>query len=115
MPILAKVLEKVCKLQWHGHEKHERMKMRNLRNIVIMAANQAFEPVTESFAALVWLVKDEKLKSDCMILVQRDKDGKVTVSETGDHLGRNGAGWGVGVLVDLLAPPMLASTVSRKP
>ena len=46
-----------------------------------------------------------------MILVAKDADGKVTVADTGNHLGRKGAGWGggVGVLVGLFAPPLLAS------
>ena len=46
-----------------------------------------------------------------MILVERDEDGEVHVSQTGDHLGRKGLGWGggVGVLVGLAAPPLLAS------
>ena len=41
-----------------------------------------------------------------MILVQKDKEGKLSVSETGDHLGRKGMGWGggVGLLVGLFAP-----------
>ena len=46
-----------------------------------------------------------------MILVGKDADGKVVVADTGNHLGRKGAGWGggVGVLVGLFAPPLLAS------
>jgi uncharacterized membrane protein len=46
-----------------------------------------------------------------MILVGKDAAGKVAVRDTGNHLGRRGAGWGggVGVLVGLFAPPLLAS------
>ena len=46
-----------------------------------------------------------------MILVERDDDGQVRVRNTGDRLGRKGMGWGggVGVLVGLAAPPLLAS------
>ena len=46
-----------------------------------------------------------------MILVTHAEDGSVSVRQTGDHLGRKGAGWGggVGVAVGLFAPPMLAS------
>ena len=46
-----------------------------------------------------------------MILVAHDQDGEVTVRPTGDHLGRKGLGWGggVGVVVGLFAPPLLAS------
>jgi len=42
-----------------------------------------------------------------------DDAAKVTVVDTGDHVGRKGAGWGagVGVAVGLFAPPLLASVV----
>ncbi len=81
------------------------------QNIVIIAGYQSVEPATRDFDPLVQLVKDKKIKTDGMILVQKDKDGKVTINETGDHAGRKGAGWGggVGVLVGLAAPPMLAA------
>jgi len=81
------------------------------KNIVIMAAYLAADQAQKDFDALVLLVKGKKIKTDGMILVQKDKEGKVLVSETGDHLGRKGMGWGggVGVLVGLAAPPMLAA------
>lgn len=43
---------------------------------------------------------------------QPDADGKVSVTETGDPLGRKGAklGGGVGLVVGLFAPPLLAAT-----
>ena len=46
------------------------------------------------------------------MLVQKDPDGEVHVTETGDHLGRKGAklGGGVGLVVGLFAPPLLAAT-----
>ena len=83
------------------------------QNIVIIAAYQAVEPASKNFDALVQLVKDKTIKTDGMILVQKDADGNVIVDETGDHLGRKGAGWGggVGFLIGLAAPPMLASMV----
>jgi arylsulfatase len=48
---------------------------------------------------------------DGAILVAKDADGTASLVDTGDHLGRRGAGWGggVGVLVGLFAPPMLAA------
>jgi arylsulfatase len=81
------------------------------KNIVIIAAYPAIEPATKNFDQLVQLVKDRKIKSDGMILVQKDNESNLTVSETGDHLGRRGGGWGggVGLLVGLFAPPLLAS------
>jgi len=45
---------------------------------------------------LVQLVKDKKVKTDGMILVKKDAEGNLSVSETGDHLGH------VGVLLDEL-------------
>ena len=85
--------------------------MGNENDIVIIAAYPAIEPATSDFDQLVQLVKQKKVKSDGVILVLKDKDGNVSVSETGDHLGRKGMGWGggVGLLVGLFAPPMLAS------
>ncbi len=63
------------------------------------------------FDALVQQVQGKQISSRGMILVAKDADGKVTVRDTGDHMGRKGAGWGggVGVLVGLFAPPLLAS------
>ncbi|MDX1417397.1 MAG: arylsulfatase [Candidatus Promineifilaceae bacterium] len=85
--------------------------MSKKQNIVIIAAYQAVEPAEQNFDALVKLVKEKAVKSDGMILVVKNKDGEITVKETGDHLGRKGAGWGggVGLLVGLVAPPLLAS------
>ena len=79
---------------------------------VIMAGYQAIEPAKKDFDGLVRLVKDKKVKSEGVILVEHAADGQVKVSRTGDHLGRKGMGWGggVGVLVGLAAPPLLAAT-----
>jgi arylsulfatase len=80
-------------------------------NIVIIAGYPSVEPATKNFDQLTQLVKDKTIKTDGMILVQKDAEGEVIVSQTGDHLGRKGAGWGggVGLLVGLAAPPLLAS------
>ena len=82
-------------------------------NIVIIAGYTAIEPATQNFDALAQLVKDKQVKTDGMILVQKDLEGKITVNETGDHLGRKGAAWGggVGLLVGLVAPVLLAPVV----
>jgi arylsulfatase len=81
------------------------------KNIVIIAAYPAIDLATNNFDQLVQLVKDKKIETDGMILVQKDQEGNLSVSETGDHLGRKGTGWGagVGLLVGLAAPPLLAS------
>ena len=78
---------------------------------VIMAAYPAVEAAQKDFDALVALVEAKKVRTEGVILVERDADGEVHVSQTGDHLGRKGLGWGggVGVLVGLAAPPLLAS------
>jgi arylsulfatase A-like enzyme/uncharacterized membrane protein len=83
------------------------------QDIIIIAAYLDTELASQNFEALVKLVKDKKIKSDGMILVQKDPEGKVSVRETGDHVGRKGMGWGggVGVLVGLFAPVMLAPVV----
>ncbi|HYB47020.1 MAG TPA: sulfatase-like hydrolase/transferase, partial [Streptosporangiaceae bacterium] len=67
----------------------------------------------KDFDALVQLVKDKTVKTEGVILVERDAGGQVKVSQTGDHLGRKGLGWGggVGVVVGLFSPPLLASVV----
>jgi hypothetical protein len=46
-----------------------------------------------------------------VILVTHDHEGNVSVRQTGDQMGRKGAGWGggVGLAVGLFAPPLLAS------
>ncbi|MEI6727612.1 MAG: DUF1269 domain-containing protein, partial [Actinomycetes bacterium] len=78
---------------------------------VIMAGYQAIEPAQKDFDELVQLVKDKKVRTEGVILVEHDADGQVKIAQTGDHLGRKGLGWGggVGLLVGLVAPPLLAS------
>jgi uncharacterized membrane protein len=78
---------------------------------LVLAAYQAIDAASSDFDRLVGLVAAKDVRSDGAVLVQRDDDGRVTVLNTGDKLGRKGAGWGggVGVLVGLAAPPLLAS------
>ena len=80
---------------------------------VILAGYQSLEPAEKDFDQLVQLVKDKKVKTEGVILVEKDEEGRVSVDQTGDHLGRKGMGWGggVGVAVGLAAPPLLAATV----
>ena len=79
---------------------------------LVLAAYPALETAQRDFDTLVALVKDKKVRSDGMILVTRDESGEVHITDTGSHLGRKGMGWGggVGVLVGLAAPPLLAAT-----
>jgi arylsulfatase A-like enzyme/uncharacterized membrane protein len=78
---------------------------------VLVAGYQEISTATADFESLVALVKDDKVEIEGVILVTHDQDGNVSVQQTGDHLGRKGAGWGggVGVAVGLFAPPLLAS------
>lgn len=46
---------------------------------------------------LVNRVKDKTVRTEGVILVARDGDGEVSVTQTGDHLGRKGMSWGAGV------------------
>jgi len=80
---------------------------------LIMAAYQSVGAAQKDFDALVKAVTDKTVRTEGVILVEHDADGQVKVSQTGDHLGRKGLGWGggVGVLVGLLSPPLLASVV----
>jgi uncharacterized membrane protein len=80
---------------------------------VIIAAYLIPDLAEKDFDALVGLVKDKQLQVEGVALVTNDADGNVTLKETGDHLGRKGLeiGGGVGLVVGLLAPPLLASVV----
>jgi arylsulfatase len=67
----------------------------------------------KDFDAYVKLAEDGQIVTDGVALVAKDAEGEVHVQETGDHLGRKGvkAGAGVGLVVGLFAPPLLAATV----
>ena len=80
---------------------------------VIMAAYPALDAAEKDFDALVELVKNKKVRTEGVILVEHDEDGEVHVSQTGDHLGRKGLGWGggVGLVVGLFNPALLGSIV----
>src|SRR5207245_9813886 len=80
---------------------------------VIIAGYQSTGLAQQNFDALVKLIKDKQVRSEGAILVQQDADGKVRVTQTGDHMGRKGMGWGggVGLVVGLFSPPLLASIV----
>jgi arylsulfatase len=66
----------------------------------------------QDFDAFVRLAEDDAISTEGVVLVTKDADGEVHVEETGDHLGRKGlvAGGGVGLVVGLFAPPLLAAT-----
>ena len=78
---------------------------------VTTAAYPAAELADRDCDALVRLVQHKVVRSEGVILAEQDAGGRVRVTQTGDHLGRRGLGWGggVGVVVGLFAPPLLAS------
>ena len=78
---------------------------------VLAAGYRDIESATADFEGLIASVKSKQARIEAVILITQDLDGRVSVQRTGDHLGRKGAGWGggVGVLVGLAAPPLLAS------
>jgi uncharacterized membrane protein len=80
---------------------------------VVIAAYLIPDLAQKEFDALVKLVEDEQVEVEGVVLVTVDADGTVAVKETGDHLGRKGLeiGGGVGLVVGLFAPPLLAATV----
>jgi uncharacterized membrane protein len=80
---------------------------------VVIAAYLIPDLAQKEFDALVKLVEDEELAVEGVVLVTVDADGSAAVKETGDHLGRKGLeiGGGVGLVVGLFAPPLLAATL----
>jgi len=80
---------------------------------VLVAGYQTVEAASKDFDALIEGVKAKDVRIEAVILVAHGNDGEVTVQKTGDDLGRTGLKWGsgVGFLVGLAAPPLLAATV----
>src|SRR6266545_146894 len=78
---------------------------------VIMAAYPSPGAAERDFEALVRVVKDKTVRSEGVILVEHAADSRVSVTQTGDHLGRKGLGWGggVGMVVGLFSPQLLAA------
>ncbi len=76
---------------------------------VVVGVYGNVDAAQKDFDGLVGLVKDKKVKIEGAILVSRDAEGEITIADTGNHLGRKGAGWGggVGVIVGLFAPALL--------
>src|SRR6478752_4855120 len=79
---------------------------------VLIAAYLIEDLAKEDFNALLRLAEEGTITVEGVVLVQKDSDGEVHVTQTGDHLGRKGlkVGGGVGLAVGLFAPPLLAAT-----
>ena len=86
--------------------------MRDDHKDVLIAAYLFEDLAKRDFDAVLKLAEDKTITVEGVVLVQKDADGEVQVTETGDHLGRKGAkvGGGVGLVVGLFAPPLLAAT-----
>src|SRR5947207_13811562 len=79
----------------------------------VLIAAYLFEDLAKrDFDAVLKLAEDKAITVEGVVVVQKDADGEVHVIESGDHLGRKGAklGGGAGLVVGLLAPPLLAAT-----
>jgi arylsulfatase len=79
---------------------------------VLIAAYLFEDLAKQDFDAVLKLAEDKAITVEGVVLVQKDEAGEVNVKETGDRLGRKGAklGGGVGLVVGLFAPPLLAAT-----
>ena len=79
---------------------------------VVIAVYLIPDLAKQDFDGLVKLVEDKTVSTDGVVLVSKNAEGEVHVEETGDHLGRKGVkvGGGVGLVVGLFAPPLLAAT-----
>src|SRR5436190_8584795 len=80
---------------------------------VLIAAYLFEDLAKQDFDAVLKLAEEKTITVEGVVLVQKDDTGEVHVTETGDHLGRKGLkiGGGVGLVVGLFAPPLLAATV----
>ena len=80
----------------------------------VLIAAYLFEDLAKrDYDAVLKLAEEKTIEIEGVAVVQKDPDGEIHVVETGDHLGRNGAGigGGAGLVVGLFAPPLLAATV----
>ena len=85
--------------------------MSDTTQMLLVAAYQDPDTAQAEFDALVGRVQAKEVSTKGMILVAKDADGRTVVADTGNELGRKGAGWGagVGVLVGMFSPAMLAT------
>jgi arylsulfatase len=88
--------------------------MTNVPTDVLVAGYPDIPTATSDFESLMARVHGKNVRIEGAILVSHGTDGSVSVELAGDHLGRTGARWGggVGVAVGLVAPLLLASTVT---
>ena len=79
---------------------------------VRLTADLFVDPAQKDWDAIMQLVRDKKIKVEGVVVASKDHAGEMHIVEAGDHLVRKGAGaiGGVGLVVGLFAPPLLAAT-----
>lgn len=79
---------------------------------VLIAVYLVPDLAQQDFDTYLGHAKEGTISTDGVVLVTKDAAGAMTVQETGDHLGKKGAkvGGGIGLVVGLFAPPLLAAT-----
>jgi uncharacterized membrane protein len=79
---------------------------------VLIAVYPGPDGARKDFDAFTELVDQGTVTTEGAVIVTRDDDGNIQVHETSDHAGRKGAvvGGGVGLVVGLFSPPLLAAT-----
>jgi arylsulfatase A-like enzyme/uncharacterized membrane protein len=89
------------------------MTMSDPRTIVLVAGYQDIDAADGDFVALADAVAAKDVGTEGVILVSKRTDGEIVLTDTGDHLGRQGAIWGAaaGLLIGLVNPLMLGSVV----
>ena len=60
--------------------------------MLVVAAYAGPEAAQEDFDALAGMVRAKEVRTQGMILVAKDADGKIVVADTGNHVGRKGPG-----------------------
>src|SRR4051812_25136717 len=79
---------------------------------VLIAAYLFEDLAKQDFDAVLKLAEEKTITVEVVVLVQKDDTGEAHVREPGAHRGRTGlkTGGGVGLVVGLFAPPLLAAT-----
>ena len=84
------------------------------KQLDVLIAAYLFDDLAEKdFEAIMDLVEEKKIAVQGVIVASKGADGEMHVKEAGDHTVRKGATvvGGVGLVVGLFAPPILAATV----
>ena len=80
---------------------------------VVIAVFPGPDSAGQAFGEFLSLAEAGTVRTEGAVLVTRNDEGQVQVQEAGDHAGRKGAaiGGGVGLVIGLFSPPLLAATV----